>query len=156
MEVVAYTDINPGEEVTLSYLPLNLISDQRQETLHHNWGFRCTCSLCTDAKATDISDRQRARLAKILQDINDIQPGHLLDEGFKNTIVEIEELVEREGLTAQSGDLYGLISDTWLGIGNAGMAREFAGNAVKVQGNFAGVDNERTLRALERLEGTGA
>lgn len=156
MEVVAYTDIKPGEELSLSYLPLNLVSNQREEALQHNWGFKCTCPLCTDAKANAISDRRRSRLTQIIADMNDTSLGNLVHGDFRKMITEIEELADKEGLTAQIGDLCLMISDVWLRMGDVHMAREFAKKSVKLKRHFAGIDNERTVIARAKLERIGS
>ncbi|OBZ71242.1 Histone-lysine N-methyltransferase ASHR1 [Grifola frondosa] len=47
MEVVALRDISADEEVTIPYLDPALPYETRQEALRMNYGFTCTCSLCT-------------------------------------------------------------------------------------------------------------
>jgi hypothetical protein len=52
-------------------LPLGLPSSHRAHGLA-NWGFKCGCSLCTaPQEVKDKSDRQRERLAQIMQAFQD-------------------------------------------------------------------------------------
>ncbi|KAI3319475.1 SET domain-containing protein [Xylariaceae sp. AK1471] len=69
VRVVAFRDINIGEEITISYIPLNHPRDKRQNTLRR-WGFKCKCSLCTASK-TEIaaSDYRREKIAALQEDI---------------------------------------------------------------------------------------
>ncbi|KAK3370654.1 hypothetical protein B0H63DRAFT_487371 [Podospora didyma] len=147
MEVVAYTDISPGEELSVSYVPLNLVSDQRSSMLKGQWGFNCTCPLCSDAKASTASDDNRNRVADILKMLGG---GSGLSSGaLRAAVAEMEDLVAEEGMAAQIGDLYGIVADVCLTMGNLGMARELAEQTLDVQRWYAGVDNERTTKALE-------
>ncbi|KAI0770234.1 SET domain-containing protein [Fomes fomentarius] len=47
MEVVALHDIQEGEEVTIPYLDPALPYQTRQDALRANYGFQCTCRLCS-------------------------------------------------------------------------------------------------------------
>ncbi|KAK0617779.1 hypothetical protein B0T17DRAFT_591762 [Bombardia bombarda] len=46
MEVVAYHAIEAGEEIVMSYVPLDTARSERRQFLKETWGFDCTCSLC--------------------------------------------------------------------------------------------------------------
>ncbi|KAK4209387.1 N-lysine methyltransferase SMYD2 [Rhypophila decipiens] len=178
MEVVAYTDIQPGEELSVSYLPLNLHYRERQETLLQNWGFTCSCSLCNNPAAAagaegsgdrdavwaarKISDRRRARIGDILENLGKTAPGKLTVQAVQNAVAEIEDVAERERLHSQVGDLYSMIADVCVEKvleksegGTAGLielARELAKKSVRKKRYYAGVDSERTAIALEKLE----
>ncbi|KAI0345845.1 hypothetical protein BDW22DRAFT_1324583 [Trametopsis cervina] len=47
MDIVAIRNIEAGEEITLPYLDPALPFQTRQEALSMNYGFTCTCALCT-------------------------------------------------------------------------------------------------------------
>ncbi|CCL99706.1 uncharacterized protein FIBRA_01728 [Fibroporia radiculosa] len=53
MEVVALRDIAEGEEITIPYLDPALPLHTRQEALRLNYGFTCTCPLCSWAGHLD-------------------------------------------------------------------------------------------------------
>ncbi|KAK4162365.1 SET domain-containing protein 5 [Cladorrhinum sp. PSN259] len=61
VSVGAAKDIEKGEEITISYLVMGKTSDERKKALKQ-WGFQCTCDLCTASpakiKASDARRRQ--------------------------------------------------------------------------------------------------
>lgn len=86
---------------------------------------------------------------------------------------EIEDLVIKEGLHSQLGDLYGMVADILMerlatlgriisnkkGMGDEEeqaelvlLATELAKKSVRRKKHFAGVDSGRTAAALEKLE----
>ncbi|KAK3986343.1 hypothetical protein QBC44DRAFT_140287 [Cladorrhinum sp. PSN332] len=149
MEVVAYRDISPGEELSISYAPLNILSKDRHALLQL-WGFNCTCSLCADPVASKHSDTQRARIQEILEDLD--KPESRTPEKLVANIREVEELAEKEGMTAQIGDLYGIIANIFLEIGDSERAREYGETAVRNLRWYAGFDSERAVGAMEFRE----
>ncbi|KAM7195861.1 hypothetical protein V8F33_006510 [Rhypophila sp. PSN 637] len=188
MEVVAYIDIQPGDELSVSckWPPLFPIHHQtpldpphnRQDILLQNWGFTCSCSLCNNPAAAagaegsgdrdavwaarKISDRRRARIGDILQNLGNTAPGKLTVQAVENAVAEIEDVADKERLHSQVGDLYGMIADVCvekvLGESEGGtaelieLARKLAKKSVRKKRYYAGVDNERTAIALEKLE----
>ncbi|KLU85190.1 hypothetical protein MAPG_04220 [Magnaporthiopsis poae ATCC 64411] len=56
--IVANRDIEPGEEITISYTQEGLESKTRRERLEAVWGFKCTCAHCAAADATAASDER--------------------------------------------------------------------------------------------------
>ncbi|PCH40034.1 hypothetical protein WOLCODRAFT_116534 [Wolfiporia cocos MD-104 SS10] len=50
MEVVAIRDIAEGEEITIPYLDPALPRDTRRNALQLNYGFTCTCQLCSSTE----------------------------------------------------------------------------------------------------------
>ncbi|KAM7212239.1 hypothetical protein V8F06_012375 [Rhypophila decipiens] len=60
--IAALRDIEPGEEITISYLPLGLTHSERQRRLQR-WSFTCSCSLCKAPQETiSTSDKQRTEI----------------------------------------------------------------------------------------------
>ncbi|KAI1379903.1 SET domain-containing protein [Hypoxylon crocopeplum] len=150
MEVVAYRDIKPGEELTFSYTPLNLLSEQRQ-SLIREWGFNCTCSLCASPKDSAISDRRRGRIQDLLAELD--QPKLRYHAAVKKRVDEILKLCEKEGLYAQIGDFYTIVAEVYSSMGDVGLARKYGELAVKELIHYAGYDHERTQSAARFLEG---
>ncbi|KAI1408280.1 SET domain-containing protein [Hypoxylon sp. FL1857] len=153
MEVVAYRDIQPGEELTFSYLPLNLQSEQRQ-TLIREWGFNCTCSLCTSAAETAVSDRRRGRIQDLLAELD--RPEIRNHAAVKRRVDEILDLCDKEGLAAQVGDFYAIVAELYSNMGDLDLAKKYGELAVKELTHYAGYDHERTRSAtlfLENLRG---
>ncbi|KAI1204898.1 SET domain-containing protein [Annulohypoxylon truncatum] len=149
MEVVAYKDIEPGEELTFSYLPLNLVSEQRK-ALIREWGFNCSCSLCTDSKETAISDRRRGRIQDLLAELDD--PDIRKPAPVKKRVDEILDLCEKEGLAAQIGDFYTIVAEVYSSMGDLELATKYGELAVKELKHYAGYDHERTKSATSFLE----
>ncbi|KAI1475815.1 SET domain-containing protein [Daldinia eschscholtzii] len=152
MEVAAYRDIEPGEELTFSYLPLNLLSEQRQ-TLIKEWGFNCTCSLCTSPEATAVSDRHRGRIQELLAELD--LPEMRNHAAVSKRVDEILDLCEKESLAAQIGDFYAIIAEIYSSIGDVNLAKKYAKLAVKELKHYAGYDHERTKGAAAFLESLG-
>ena len=145
MDVVAYRDIKEGEELTFSYLPLNLPRETRQEMIR-GWGFNCTCSLCSASAAeVETSDRQRLRIQDVLASFDD--PVNHTHDKVHRALDEVLELVGREGMEAQIGDFYGIIARIYRDMGDLERAVEYARMAVKEIRHYAGFDNERTVDA---------
>ncbi|KAI1098659.1 SET domain-containing protein [Jackrogersella minutella] len=152
MEVVAYRDIEPGEELTFSYLPLNLLSEQRQ-TLIREWGFNCTCSLCASPKDAAASDRRRGRIQDLLAELD--RPGIRNHAAVEKIVDEILDLCEKEALAAQVGDFYTIVADVYSSMGDPHLARKYAELAVRELKHYAGYDHERTRSAAMFLEKLG-
>ncbi|KAK0619545.1 hypothetical protein B0T14DRAFT_566384 [Immersiella caudata] len=148
VEAVAYKDIQPGEEVSVSYLPLNLLTEQRTQLIKE-WGFNCTCSLCTNPQLFKGSDKNRDRIQQILESLDHNE--NRTQAKVQAAVDEVEELVVKEGLAGQLGDFHGIIADIYLNVGDLKKARKYGKSAVKLLGHYAGVDNMRTDRAVAFL-----
>ncbi|KAI0384297.1 SET domain-containing protein [Hypomontagnella monticulosa] len=153
MEVVAYRDIEPGEELTFSYTPLNLLSEQRQ-SLIREWGFNCTCSLCKSPKESAASDKRRSRIQELLAELD--RPDIRSHVAIKKRVDEILGLCAKEGLAAQVGDFHTIVAELYSGLGDIERAKTHAKLAVKELTHYAGHDHERTMSAasfLRKLDG---
>lgn len=118
------------------------------------WGFNCTCALCSNAQAIETSDRQRSRIQKILEDLDD--PANHTPERVSVGTAEVEDLVVKEGMTGQMGDLYSIIANVYLTMGDLKMARSYGELAVKLLRWYSGFDSARTESArafMVKLEG---
>ncbi|KAI1761497.1 SET domain-containing protein [Hypoxylon sp. FL1150] len=149
MEVVAYRDIEPGEELTFSYLPLNLLSEQRQ-SLIQEWGFNCTCSLCSSKEESAASDRRRGRIQDLLAELD--LPEVRNHAAIENRVAEILDLCEKEGMAAQVGDFYTIVADVYSTLGDLSRARRYGELALKELKYFASYDHPRTQTTIAFLE----
>ncbi|GJD02183.1 A/G-specific adenine glycosylase [Colletotrichum higginsianum] len=149
LEVVAYKNIQPGEETRWKTdSMLNMLSDDRKRTLQE-WGFNCTCALC-GSPAADIaaSDARRARLQQILARLTDeTATGPSSAAAIGELTAEMDGVVEREGLAAQAGEFYGMVARAYARAGEAGAGARYARMAVEGMERFAGYDDERTAAA---------
>ncbi|KAK5656821.1 hypothetical protein OQA88_4369 [Cercophora sp. LCS_1] len=149
VEAVVYKDIAEGEELSLSYIPMNFLTAQRKEFLE-NWGFNCTCSLCTDKEASHHSDHNRQRIQEVLESLD--YPDNQTHEKVKAAIMEVEDLVKQEALEGQLGDFNSIVAELYLDMGDFKLAREHGEVALKMLRKYAGFDNVRTDAAVEFLE----
>ncbi|KAI0835456.1 SET domain-containing protein [Hypoxylon sp. FL0890] len=139
MEVVAYKD----------NLPLNFLSEQRQ-ALVREWGFNCTCSLCTSPAETEISDRRRGRIQDLLAELD--RPEIRNHAAVKKRVDEILDLCNKEGLAAQVGDFYTIIAELYSNMGDLDLAKKYGELAVGELTHYAGYDHQRTRSATLFLE----
>ncbi|KAI4864384.1 SET domain-containing protein [Hypoxylon rubiginosum] len=150
MEVVAYRDIEPGEELTFSYTPLNLMSEQRQ-SLIREWGFNCTCSLCASTHESAASDRRRGRIQDLLGELD--RPEIRNHAAVEKRVSEILDLCEKEAMAAQVGDFYTIVAEVYSSMGDMNSARKYGELALKELKHFAGYDHDRTRSATMFLKG---
>ncbi|XDG08662.1 hypothetical protein ABKA04_008277 [Annulohypoxylon sp. FPYF3050] len=69
VSIVALRDIEPGEEINITYVPLGKTREERQADLQ-KWGFNCTCSLCSASKAeVAASDYRRSKIKDMRQEV---------------------------------------------------------------------------------------
>ncbi|KAH8890657.1 hypothetical protein GQ53DRAFT_603754, partial [Thozetella sp. PMI_491] len=128
--VAAFRDIEPGEEVTISYIPHTDTSEERRTKLRE-WGFTCSCALCT-AKAADkkASDKRRKKLAQgISLMVKALQRGDA--KGAINILQEAIKSLQVEGLEALSGEVYESLARIYWVLGDKRRAREHAAKAVE-------------------------
>ncbi|KAK1636962.1 hypothetical protein BDP81DRAFT_405954 [Colletotrichum phormii] len=150
LEVVAYKDILPGDELSISYSMLNMLYQDRQDALQE-WGFNCTCALCSSPpEVLAISDTYRRRLQEIFSELED--PVLASSPSLVAELVdELEYIMLKEGLTAQAGEFYGIVAGVYHNMGEMGISKKYAELAVEKLVQFAGYDDERTVRAREVL-----
>jgi hypothetical protein len=149
-EAVAYRPVAAGEEMTLSYVPLNLLSHHRAGLLAA-WGFNCTCALCAGPSSARVqSDRQRTRIQTVLELIE--LPRYRNRASLAQLAAETLALCAREGMTAQTGDFHAIVARAYRGVGEPALAREHGLRAVELLRHYAGFDDERTMRAERMLE----
>ncbi|KAK1750171.1 SET domain-protein 5 [Echria macrotheca] len=105
MTAVATRDIQPGEEITISYLPMGLPTRHRLRSLE-NWGFNCSCTLCSSApEVLEVSDRRRDRLAHVYRAIR--QPT-ITYEDLVQLTGELLQLVHSERLEPRFSEYFHL------------------------------------------------
>ncbi|KAK5662503.1 hypothetical protein OQA88_8415 [Cercophora sp. LCS_1] len=99
-------DIEPGEEITISYSAVDLTYAERQKTLADIWGFNCTCSLCTaDKKVRDESDARRLKYRNVKDELVKLSQDGKFEQAAKLT-KDFFQAADEEELTALLGDLY--------------------------------------------------
>ncbi|KAJ4364044.1 hypothetical protein N0V83_009499 [Neocucurbitaria cava] len=153
MAIKAYRDIQPGEEITVSYLLLGQPFTERQHLIKR-WGFACTCDLCSlPDKERQASDLRRTMIARAEEKIVEL--------ANKGEIHEAIRLAEESVEMIREEDSYVMLAMLYREIAHRTKAEEYGQKALELLGNlgFLGVGEERdawTLGMLMRnMEGFG-
>ena len=121
----------------------------RQSFLHRQWGFNCTCHLCTHPDESEPSDRNKRRIQEILALMEKpVNRSHKALEAFAG---EMRGLIQAEGMLMQIGDFYSTLSRTFFKVGLVEDAVRFGGLAVEMLGEYIGEDSEQVARARKFL-----
>ncbi|KAF2402643.1 SET domain-containing protein [Trichodelitschia bisporula] len=146
--VHALRTIQPGEELTISYIDPVLPRAVRLESLKHSWGFKCSCKHCRlpDDEAA-ISDARIARIQNLTEELKNYES---TARASPESAVELVDLYEEERLWAPIAEAYTLAALEWNGDGNVGTARVFAKAAVE-SGLLYGGRADDDVREMERL-----
>ncbi|KAK0728850.1 hypothetical protein B0T26DRAFT_739060 [Lasiosphaeria miniovina] len=134
LSAVATRDIVPGEEITISYLPLGMPTAYRARGLA-NWNFNCTCTLCSSpAAARAASDRRRERLVDILQAMYDeaTEYGALVE-----LTREFVDVVRTERLDAKVGEYFHAFMRIYHSFGDVESAFRYGQTALWYAETFA-------------------
>ncbi|GAP86997.1 putative mannose-6-phosphate isomerase-like protein [Rosellinia necatrix] len=125
VKVVAFRDIEIGEEITISYIPLNHPREKRQRDLRR-WGFECKCSLCTASK-TEIaaSDYRREKIASLQENVMKAI-GELDGTTAVRAAYEILALVEAEDIPTMVAAQYEVLARLFWKAGETETATKYA------------------------------
>ncbi|KAI0532073.1 hypothetical protein GGR58DRAFT_523593 [Xylaria digitata] len=125
VKVVAFRDIEIGEEITISYIPMNLPREKRQRDLRR-WGFECTCSLCTASK-TEIaaSDYRREKIASLQEEVLKAI-GELDGTTAVRAAHEILALVKAEDIPTMVASQYEVLARLFWKAGDTETATQYA------------------------------
>lgn len=130
MSAMSLRDIEPGEEITISYAEFGTMYGQRQHSLLHNWGFRCTCALCTAPPEELLaSDRRRERIGYIRQEIVEL----VHDRQFEKAISlskEMIDLVLKEELVAHLAEHYEVLARLYYAARDRANTEKYARLAI--------------------------
>ncbi|KAK1754443.1 SET domain-containing protein 5 [Echria macrotheca] len=130
MTVRTIRDIEPGEEVTLSYADFGLSFHERQRTLKAKWGFECTCELCS-APPDEIarSDARRKKITQLGAEVVE----NLEEYSFEAAVGkhrEMMEVIEEEALAPHMGDYYEVMTRLLAASKNIKEAKKYARLAI--------------------------
>ncbi|KAK3305945.1 uncharacterized protein B0T15DRAFT_502968 [Chaetomium strumarium] len=152
MTVWSAQDIEPGEEITISYANAGMTSQERQQLLEQIWGFQCQCSLCTASPAArNASDSRRIEIRHLQDEVVS-----LAQNGEFDTAIEQAErlfsLVDEEGLTEQMSGMYEVPARLYYHVGNLEKALQYT---LKVRHEIDGyaVPSKQGREKLEMLDG---
>ncbi|PSN65464.1 SET domain-containing protein [Corynespora cassiicola Philippines] len=150
--VKAYRDIEPGEEITISYLLLGQPHASRSSTLAR-WGFSCTCALCAlDPAARLASDARRELIQQSAHRILG-----LWREGKVHDAISLAkksaELIIEEDVWPLLTDEYALLARLSLAVGEREEAEEYGRMCWELLRDlgFLGEEEEEEEWSLEGL-----
>ncbi|KAI1822393.1 hypothetical protein F4861DRAFT_550738 [Xylaria intraflava] len=146
MTAVAVRDIQPGEELSVSYINVFLLSRERKERIR-NWGFECACALCQGTRDRTIaSDRRLRRIKELKTNLDNFNSVKVTAEDG----VEYVALHEEEGLYAQLGTAYTRAALNFALFGDEEQSREYAQKAAEQLSIEKGPESEdaQTMRNL--------
>ena len=129
-------------------------TSHRTKTLG-NWGFNCTCELCSSPpEARKASDQRRERLVEVYYGMQD-------DSTDYDTLVtltrEFIQLAQVERLLPKVGEYYQAFMRIYYGFGDVESARRYGEAALKFAEIFSDPDGgfciglRRDLRQLDKM-----
>ncbi|KXX72970.1 SET domain-containing protein 5 [Madurella mycetomatis] len=134
MSAVATRDIMPGEEITISYIPLGMPTSRRHKALR-NWGFNCTCDLCSaPSEAREASDRRRGQLFEVYYAIQEESTEY---HSLVKLTREFIDLAQKERLIAKMGEYYRVFMGVYFEIGDLVSAKKYGQAALKLAEIFS-------------------
>jgi len=156
MTAVATRDIEPGEEITISCEPFPLMVSSELHSTHNltdlplgmpskhrlrnldNWGFNCTCSLCTASpEVREASDQRREKLADVYFAMkkSDITHQELIDMTGR-----FLELIYTERLETRFGEYFQILIMFYYNFRDLDNALKYAKLSLKYSEAFADPD----------------
>ncbi|EAA28732.2 SET domain-containing protein [Neurospora crassa] len=126
MEVVSYRPIFPGEEILISYTPLNLPPSDRHNFLQQTHHFTCHCPLCTALSDDPSANTPAAESHSRRQHLNELWTTmlHAKSEGFYQDAINILkdwlDFAEVEGLLPLMGEYHGVMAESYLMLAERG------------------------------------
>jgi hypothetical protein len=142
-------DIEAGEELSYTYGFSELQYRDRQQKLNDEWGFKCSCSLCSASK------EERAKSDDHLEDIAGIKE-RLPDtfDGVPQLIALLPQLIslmEAENLTIELPMYEEILAYAWSSMGIEDRAKHWAKRARKGWEIVAGKESweAKRMRTLE-------
>jgi hypothetical protein len=149
--IYAGRDIEKGEEITVSYIPLLKSTQQRQERLQQ-YGFTCTCSACQSSE----SSKRRVKIAEALESLE--QKLHsastkiaLIEKRISKALALIE-MIEEEALTDYLARAFHIAAVFNKQNRNFKIAREWALKELEIH-QWAEIDSAEALATLEFIDG---
>ncbi|KAK3984220.1 hypothetical protein QBC44DRAFT_389009 [Cladorrhinum sp. PSN332] len=139
MSAVATREIMPGEEITISYIPIGMSTAYRHTHLK-NWHFNCTCALCSaPAQAREASDARREHIVELFYGMQDPQTDY---ETLIEMTKEFIELAQVERLITKIGEYYQVLMKLFYEKGDPESARKYGRAALMFAEIFSDSEGE--------------
>ncbi|KAK4160572.1 hypothetical protein QBC43DRAFT_359285 [Cladorrhinum sp. PSN259] len=149
MTAIATREILPGEEITISYIPVGMSTPSRQTHLA-NWHFNCTCALCSaPAQAREASDSRREQILELLYGMQEPSTSY---ETLIEMTREFIELAQVERLITKVGEYYQVLMKLFYEKGDPESARKYGRAALMFGEIFSDAEGEFCAGLREDLE----
>ena len=125
----ALRTIGPGEELTITYIDPVQLRQRRQEELQWNWGFKCSCSSCTQPKA--LSTTSDTRIKQITALIKHLSNRNASSRATPQMAELLISLYEQERILAPIAEAYTFAAREYNGVGDGYLAMKYASLAVE-------------------------
>ncbi|KAK1660104.1 hypothetical protein BDP55DRAFT_325349 [Colletotrichum godetiae] len=144
----ALRDIVPGEELTISYVePLQSRKD-RQNRLHSNWGFSCSCHFCTQSDLkSEASDKRITRAYFLLEELKDHSSQSQATPQMAELLIS---LYNQEHNWSFLSEAYMLAAIEYNGVGEPWLATKYASLAIDA-GLLSLWEDHRHVKDMEDL-----
>jgi hypothetical protein len=123
----AIRDVQPGEELSISYLDSFGARSMRQERARSSWGFTCTCQQCSLPRP-EVHESDK-RLMAISQTEDKL--GAMDDAVTPRMIEKLIRLYKEERMEFKIAGAYTLAALNYNRLGNERLARKYADLAVE-------------------------
>lgn len=121
--VHAIRDIQPGEEITITYIDNEKDTKTRLSRLQ-NWGFQCNCLSCTaHSSLTEESDRRLYQITDLAQTLDDWTASSSATPAVAEMLIS---LYVQERLDASLGTAYKYAAETYSSFGKKWEAMKYA------------------------------
>ncbi|KAI1458850.1 SET domain-containing protein [Annulohypoxylon moriforme] len=137
-KVLAVRDIEVGEELTIAYYDPVQIHSVRQEKLHKEWGFHCSCKRCT-ADAPSIAESD-SRIKQIIALRNELDDHSATSKASPEKAKLLVSLYEEEGILTRVNEAYYRAAIEYIGVGDIENATKYATLCVDHGSQFIGPD----------------
>jgi hypothetical protein len=144
----ALRDIGPGEELTLSYINPLERRKHRMARLERNWGFRCSCPLCTAEPAVAAASDARVRqIQTLLPQFKSYKPESRASPQLAELLIS---LYQQERLWGFMYEMYTYAALEYNGAGEPWLAVKYARLAVEWGITTAG-EKDTDVKDMDKL-----
>jgi len=148
--IYAARNIEEGEEITISYIPLLKTREERNTRLAQ-YGFVCGCEACRDGSG----DKNRLKIAGLLEDLeqktHSVSKKESITEKRIARAISLVKMVEKEGLTDYLARAYHLVAVFNKHGNEFGVAKTWAEKELGIL-KLAENDSRETLAVLEFID----
>ncbi|KAL4811625.1 hypothetical protein BDW67DRAFT_190101 [Aspergillus spinulosporus] len=146
--VYTVQDVRPGDELTISYIPLPAVYEDRQSATR-NWGFSCSCTACMlSLEDRLLSDERVRQIQDYIGQLMTWSNGRRAGPAMAETLVQ---LCQEENLTYFQGDAYRLAAHSYSGVRQRYQALRMANQALVYGRSVWGEASEKARDMLDLM-----